>query len=154
MSGRRRPGPAPEGIVALRRSPAVIGLLRACGLPTDDLRAGLAVRWWGLRSGGHLVGVVGLETHGREALLRSLAVRPEAQGTGTGTTLVAHAEAQARRLGLTRLHLLTTTAEAFFARLGYARTERAAAPEAIARTAQFAGLCPSSAAFMSKELRP
>lgn len=154
MSGRRRAGPAPEGIVALRRSPAVIELLRACGLPTDDLRAGLEVRWWGLRAGGRLVGVVGLETHGREALLRSLAVRPEARGTGTGAALVAHAEAQARRLGLARLFLLTTTAETFFARRGYARAERAAAPAAIARTAQFAGLCPSSAAFMSKELRP
>jgi amino-acid N-acetyltransferase len=50
------------------------------------------------------------------------------------------------------IYLLTTTAEEFFARRGYRRTERSSAPVAIRNTREFAGICPVSSAFMNKLL--
>jgi amino-acid N-acetyltransferase len=96
--------------------------------------------------------IVGIELHGASALLRSLAVVPEARSAGLGAALVAHAEAHARAQRARAIYLLTTTAETFFAALGFARVARESAPPAIRRTREFAALCPSSSAFMAKEL--
>lgn len=53
--------------------PAVMRLLQGCGLPVDlEAADGCVV----LRSGTGLAGCVALEAYGRDALLRSLAVRP------------------------------------------------------------------------------
>ena len=65
---------------------------------------------------------------------------------------MAEAERHARSRGVRELYLLTTTAERFFERLGYRRTGRENAPEAIRGTQEFSGLCPSSSAFLVKEL--
>jgi N-acetylglutamate synthase-like GNAT family acetyltransferase len=48
--------------------------------------------------------------------------------------------------------LLTTTARAFFDKLGYAAVDRAGVPGAIRATAQFSALCPDSATVMVKRL--
>ena len=48
--------------------------------------------------------------------------------------------------------LLTTAAEPFFTRHGYRAANRQTAPEAIRRTREFAGLCPASAAYLTKDL--
>nr|WP_298170223.1 arsenic resistance N-acetyltransferase ArsN2 [uncultured Pseudomonas sp.] len=128
-------------------------LLAACGLPTDDLQdPANRLRLFGCRGDGHLLGLVGLEMHGRDVLLRSLAVADAARGQGLGQLLVAHAERHAAAQGAQTLYLLTTTAEAFFSQRGYRQAERATAPRAIAATRQFAGLCPAAAAFMCKSL--
>jgi amino-acid N-acetyltransferase len=50
------------------------------------------------------------------------------------------------------LYLLTTTADAFFRRLGYEQTARELAPPAIKATREFSSLCPSSSIFMVKQL--
>ena len=97
-------------------------------------------------------GLVGLELFGDVALLRSLVVVPAARSSGMGTALVRYAENYARSQGVRTLYLLTTTAEGFFARLGYSHAARDAAPPAIRSTREFAGLCPASSAFMSKQL--
>ena len=86
------------------------------------------------------------------ALLRSLAVAPDWQGRGLGAALLAHAERTARQRGITTLYLLTTTAEAFFARHGYVRLPREAAPPVLHQTAEFAALCPASAVCLTKPL--
>src|SRR5690606_25859306 len=83
---------------------------------------------------------------------RSLAVAPRWRGAGLGAALVAAAEAEARRLGVRRLYLLTTTASAFFARLGYQRTARDDAPPPLCATEQFTSRCPSSSHLMVKRL--
>jgi amino-acid N-acetyltransferase len=74
------------------------------------------------------------------------------RGGGHGKALVSHAEAWASQHGVEALYLLTTTAAEFFARLGYVAIPRSEAPAAIAATAQFASLCPSSSTFMRKVL--
>jgi amino-acid N-acetyltransferase len=67
--------------------------------------------------------------------------------------LVAACEQYAIESGIDTLYLLTETAETFFECLGYTRLPRDRAPAAIVRSAQFASLCPSSAAFMARTLR-
>ena len=131
---------------------AVRNLLTAAGLPTADLTAAPLADFWGCDDGANLIGVVGLEIYGTVALLRSLAVAPAWQGQGLGSALVAHAEQAARQRGLAALYLLTPTAEAFFARHGYVRLSREAAPPLLHRTAEFAALCPASAVCLMKAL--
>jgi len=84
--------------------------------------------------------------------LRSLAVASSRRSAGLGSRLVAHAERHAQDQGVKSLYLLTTTAEAFFQRRGYARIPRENAPAAIKDTKEFAGICPVSSAFMVKKL--
>ncbi|MFO7645287.1 MAG: arsenic resistance N-acetyltransferase ArsN2 [Desulfosarcina sp.] len=130
----------------------VEALLTACDLPVADLQDNVRVHFFGTRRDGELVGVVGVERHGEIGLLRSLAVTAAFRNGGLGRALVAHAEAWATHSGLKTIYLLTLTAGGFFKRLGYRRVDRAAAPPAIAVTAQFSGLCPSTATFMAKGL--
>jgi amino-acid N-acetyltransferase len=66
--------------------------------------------------------------------------------------LTDHAEQYAASMGVRSIYLLTTTAEAFFKRLGYEHIERSQAPPSIQRTREFASLCPASSAFMVKSL--
>lgn len=128
-------------------------LLTACNLPSDDLQDAVNnLQLFGCAIDGHLIGLVGLEMHGADALLRSLAVADAARGQGLGDQLLAYAERQATTHGVQAVYLLTTTAEVFFAQRGYRLSDRAAAPLAIAATRQFCGLCPASAAFMRKRL--
>jgi amino-acid N-acetyltransferase len=148
----RRPASKPR-IAAIEFDEDVGALLTRCGLPAADADAS-GIRLYGCRRAGALAGIVGLEPYGSVGLLRSLAVAEGARTHGLGHALVAHVEKVAARSGVRELYLLTTTAADFFARLGYANASRRAAPAAIAATTQFTGLCPSSATFMSKTLRP
>jgi amino-acid N-acetyltransferase len=132
--------------------PAVRKLLEACGLPTADLSACRMEDFFGCGPAAGLAGVVGLELLGEVALLRSLAVDASRRNTGLGSRLLAHAERYARERGVVSLYLLTTTAEDFFRRRGYQRLPRELAPPAIRNTAEFAGICPMSSAFMTRRL--
>jgi amino-acid N-acetyltransferase len=128
-------------------------LLAACHLPTDDLLVPVTSRrLFGCQLDGRLAGLVGVEIHGPDALLRSLAVADSARGKALGAGLLAYAEQYAAAHGVQAIYLLTTTAETFFARRGYSLAQRIAAPPAIAATQQFSGLCPAAAAFMLKRL--
>ena len=131
---------------------AVKQLLSESSLPIEDITAQHLQHFFGCGSGLELEGLVGLELYGEVALLRSLAVASSRRGSGVGSGLVAHAERHARDQGVQSLYLLTTTAEAFFMRRGYARIPRDAAPTAIKSTKEFSGICPTSSAFMVKHL--
>lgn len=131
-------------------SEELLSLLAQCALPTADLSPTSPVRFFGIRSGGTLVAVVGLELHGSFALLRSLAVSPPFRERGLARSLVSFAESFAAARGVDTLFLLTTTAERFFLALGYQPAARTAAPAVIQATAQFASLCPTSSAFLSR----
>ena len=76
----------------------------------------------------------------------------ERQEQEAGSALIEHAEQYAASRSVRSIYLLTTTAEAFFKRLGYERIERSQAPPSIERTREFASLCPTSSAFMVKSL--
>jgi amino-acid N-acetyltransferase len=127
-------------------------LLACAQLPRSDLDDALLQDFFYSGPAAEPTGLVGLELKGDAGLLRSLVVAPAWRGRGAGGKLVEHAEGHARSRGVKSLYLLTTTAEEFFARRGYARARREDAPAAIRATREFAVICPASAAFMVKHL--
>lgn len=131
--------------------PAVHAFLERAGLPTADLSTS-GLQMWLVEAGNALVGVIALERFGSEALLRSLAVVPEFRKRGVGRRLVARLEEDACADGVTRLVLLTETAEGFFRSLGYSVIDRGSVGEAPKQSAEFRSLCPVSAVCMSKTL--
>jgi amino-acid N-acetyltransferase len=129
-----------------------VTLLGAAGLPTEDLARLSLEHFFFAGPVDAPTGLVGLEMFGDVALLRSLVVAEPLRGSGAGSALLDHAERHARSRGVKVVYLLTTTAEAFFARRGYGHAARASAPTAIRATREFSALCPSSSAFMSRQL--
>ncbi len=125
-------------------------LLGDAGLPPDGLDAHLAttIAAW---SGDTLVGAAGLEVYGREALLRSVAVALAHRGTGLGSRLTEEMLRRAEATGVTRVWLLTETAERFFPRFGFRLVERAQVPDAVKQSAEFQGACPDTAIVMVRE---
>lgn len=130
----------------------IVPLLADCGLPVADISAARAPQFFGIRTESGLVAVIGLEVFGAVALLRSLAVSPTHRGRGLAQQLLAFAEQLAASRGVWTLFLLTTTASAFFGKLGFVPASRSAAPPAIQATPQFSGLCPASSALLSKSV--
>lgn len=127
-------------------------LLAACQLPSTDLEDQHFEHFFGCGEEADPTGVVGVELYGKSGLLRSLAVDQTARRRGCGKRLVKEVEQYAAGRGVQSMYLLTTTAEDFFAALGYRRVERAQVPEAIRNTQEFSSLCPASASVMVKDL--
>ena len=137
-------GAAPADLDAVRQ------LLGAAGLPCGDVVAAMLEHFLVARRGAGLIGVIGLEPLGEAGLLRSAAVAADERGRGLGVALTRAIERHARSLGVRRLFLLTTTAEAFFGRLGYRTVPRAEAPAAIRGTTEYRELCASTSVCMVK----
>ena len=133
---------------------AIVRLLDDAALPHADLTPEHLAHFLVLRDGDAIAGVVGMEVRDDAGLLRSLAVAADRRGGGLASRLVDALEARARASGIRTLYLLTTTAEGFFARLGYAPADRATVPAAILATEEFRSICPSTAACMAKPLAP
>jgi len=131
---------------------AVAHLLTEAGLPSSDLTTAHLENFFGCGSMSAPDGIVGVELYESVALLRSLAVSAKCRGQGCGAALVAQAERFAQSQGAKEIYLLTTTAEHFFERFGYARVQREVAPVAIQRTQEFSTLCSSSSTLMVKRL--
>jgi amino-acid N-acetyltransferase len=128
---------------------AIRALLEQCGLPTADLRDAMLELFTVCRIGGRIVGTIGLEVFAETALLRSLAVAPEHRGRRLAHDLWARVRDRARRGGIRRLYLLTTTAEPLFFRWGFRRVARDEVPAAVQATREYNALCPSTAAVMA-----
>ena len=131
---------------------AIAGLLSAAGLPVEDLDVTMFDAFVVATEGEVCVGVVGLEIHESNALLRSLAVEPQHRSRGLGARLVGAIETEARARGVTALYLLTTTATTFFERAGYTAHDRATVPASIAGTIEFSSLCPDTADCLWRDL--
>ncbi len=130
---------------------AIFTLLRDSSLPATDFEEHLRA-FTVAETEGKIVGCVGLEILGTEALLRSLAVAPGQRTRGLGSELLAAAVRCAKGAGVTRLFLLTTTAAAFFQRHEFQAQERDAVPHSIAQTLEFRSLCPSTATCLRLDL--
>ncbi|MCY4468536.1 MAG: arsenic resistance N-acetyltransferase ArsN2 [Thiotrichales bacterium] len=131
---------------------AIARLLRAAGLPVEDLDVAMLDAFVVATEGEVCVGVAGLEIYESYALLRSLAVEPRHRSRGLGAKLVDAVETEAQARGVTALYLLTTTAATFFERVGYTAHDRAAVPPAIAATTEFSSLCPDTADCLWRDL--
>lgn len=142
----------PEAISTRPPLSSVKTLLASAGLPTEDLTEQHCDHFFYVGSADAPQGIVGLEIYDDVALLRSLVVVPGGQRKGVGSALLAHAESAARDAGVRAIYLLTTTAEHYFVKCGYHRTDRDSAPSAIRSTREFAGICPASSAFMTRAI--
>lgn len=127
-------------------------MLKDSSLPWQDVGPAHLDAFLLAVDGDAIVGVVGLERCGNDALLRSLAVHPACRSSGLGAQLAGAIEQHAREAGVTSLYLLTTTAADFFSRRGYSVIARQDAPAALQRTTEFSTLCPSQATCMRKQL--
>jgi N-acetylglutamate synthase-like GNAT family acetyltransferase len=131
---------------------AVAALLKAAGLPTDDLTRAPDLHLWVLEAEGDVVGAIGIELFGASALLRSLVIASAYQRRGLGQQLVAQLEQVVQDKGVEQLILLTETAESFFRRIGYEIIDRRYVPEEVKQSAEFRSLCPVSAVCMTKSI--
>ena len=131
--------------------PAVLGLLRSADLPSAGVAEALP-QFVVAENDGQLIGVAGLEIYGRSALLRSVAVEPNWRGSGVGRTLIERALSVTRERGIDDVFLLTTTAEHYFPRFGFACVSRDSVSPALQASAEFKGACPASAVVMRKSL--
>jgi amino-acid N-acetyltransferase len=102
------------------------------------------------RNDGRVVGVAGLELYAEGALLRSVAVDPALQGQRLGHQLTESALAMAREHGVENVFLLTTTAEGFFPKFGFAPIQRNDVPASVQSSVEFQSACPASAVAMRK----
>ena len=127
-------------------------LLRLADLPETGVAEQFG-HYLVVRDDGQVAGVCGLEVHGRDGLLRSLAVDPSYRGEGLGALLVEGALDLAARIGLTDVYLLTTTARDYFLRHGFTDCPRDSAPAGIRASWEFREGCPSSSAFLRRPVR-
>jgi arsenate reductase (glutaredoxin) len=136
----------------LADDPGLTGVLKEAHLPVEDL-AEPGRSFYVFRSlSGAVLAYGGFELHGKDALLRSVVVLPDARMKRTGRNVVPLLMYRAFQKGADTAWLLTTTAAPFFEKMKFKRRERADAPLAILATREAAGLCPSSAALMSRRI--
>ncbi|MEK7204492.1 MAG: GNAT family N-acetyltransferase, partial [candidate division NC10 bacterium] len=100
-----------------------------------------------------VVGCVGMEVRGPDALFRSLAVTPAYRGIGLGRRLYSALEELAKQRGVKRAYLLTNTIGALAESWGFRRIDRGQVPPAVQETSEFRGGCCASAVPMWKDLR-
>jgi amino-acid N-acetyltransferase len=118
---------------------AILDLVEAVHLPPVGIGKALEY-FWVARAGERIVGTVGLEVYDDLALLRSLAVTPTHQHTGLGCILTETALSYLTTRQFCAVYLLTTTAEAFFARHGFCPVARDAVPASVQQSVEFQGV--------------
>lgn len=128
-------------------------LLQQADLPHEDFAAHLR-HFLVARHDGAVVGAVGFELRGSDALLRSLVVAPGWRGDGLGGALLRRIQDEAQRQGVRQFYLLTTTAEKFFSRHWFQKIARERVPAAVAASPEFQGLCPASAVCLTRTVQP
>jgi N-acetylglutamate synthase-like GNAT family acetyltransferase len=106
-----------DAIIPARRDdqPKIVALLKQYELDWHDVGKEDYRKFLCLINEHGVVGCVGLEVYGEEAVLRSLAVMEEHRGGGYGWMLADTVINMARRRGVRRIYLVTATASDFFA---------------------------------------
>lgn len=131
--------------------PRIEALLTSSNLPLAGVKEALP-GFVVAEQGNDIVGVAALEVCCDNALLRSVAVRPEYRSRGLGRTLVTRLIGDAEARGIHALYLLTTTAERYFPSFGFRKVERSEVPEDVRATEEFTSACPASATVMALPL--
>jgi amino-acid N-acetyltransferase len=117
----------------------ILDLVETVHLPSEGIAEAMEY-FWVARAGEHIVGTVGLEVYDDMALLRSLAVAPACQHTGLGRALTDTALSYLTTRQFRAVYLLTTTAEAFFARHDFCLVARDVVPANVQQSSQFQGV--------------
>lgn len=132
-------------------SSAVEALLQQCNLPFEDCAEHLG-NFIGVLNQERLIALGGVQFEGSYALLRSLAVLAEFRAQGLAGKIVERLLDNLKHRGNREVYLITTTADAYFARRGFYPVARATLPFEIQATEQFSRLCPSDAQAMRLDL--
>jgi N-acetylglutamate synthase-like GNAT family acetyltransferase/2-polyprenyl-3-methyl-5-hydroxy-6-metoxy-1,4-benzoquinol methylase len=127
--------------------PRIEELLHEGSLPSDGIAAHLP-DFFVAEAGGEVIGVIGMERYGREALFRSLAVASWQRGRGIAKALMDVLVGRAKAAGVERAYALTLTIPDLLQRWGFAAIAREAAPAAIRGTTEFTGCCSSAPLFV------
>lgn len=130
----------------------IMQLLSAAKLPVDDLPPLLNNFLAAVDDTGQVIGVAGFEIYGTNALLRSVAVKPEFRNQGIADKLLQEVESMALLNKLKVICLLTETAPEYFSRKGYTAILRGDIPEEVKQSSEFSHVCPVSAIVMKKEI--
>ncbi len=143
--------------VSLRRAsthewPAIADLLSAVQLPLDGAGDHLS-RFWVVEREGDVIACAATEEHADAVLLRSVAVHPAVRGRGLAEHLCVTVLEESATEGFRRAYLLTTTADGFFPRFGFAPVTRADTPPSMRSSPEFKGACPDTAVVMGLTLR-
>ena len=99
-----------------------------------------------------IIGVIGLEIFGEDALLRSFAVEEEFRQKGIGTRLYNEIMEMAPAKNINQIYLLTETAQKYFELRGFGIVDRNSAPSKILDSAEFKTFCHKSAVCMRKKV--
>lgn len=126
-------------------------LLQSVALPIEDVSL-QKQKFWVVKKGETLMGVVALEYYPPNAILRSFAVKEEFRDQGLGSELFSKAIEEATKKNLTDLYLLTTTADKYFRKKGWVEKDKNKVPESIAQSREYNSICPESAVCMTLPL--
>jgi amino-acid N-acetyltransferase len=132
----------------------ILDLLSQVQLPHDGVAENVRTFLIARDESSGLIATIGLERHGKTALLRSAAVAQEFQGCGIGSQLTEQLLQQATNEGVERVVLLTTTARDFFARrFGFCETSRIEYDKELSESSEWNLPRCSSAVCMSLDLK-
>jgi amino-acid N-acetyltransferase len=127
-------------------------LLTKCELPTLYLHRHLK-SFMVAKVSKKIVGVIGVEVHGRVGLLRSLCVDQSYRGQGLAKMLNAKMLAYARVRKMDRLYVFTWDADKFASKLGFRKIDKKRIPKSIRSTWQFRILHSYPVVCMMKRIR-
>jgi amino-acid N-acetyltransferase len=127
--------------------PALAALLDQTRLPSEDIGEHVE-NFFVARWEGKILGTIGAELHGDDALLRSLAVVDSERNKGIGDALVRRLLAHLKTKEIRRVALLTTTAERYFAKRGFRQVQSELVPPFVKSTKEFQRYCPATAVCM------
>ena len=98
--------------------PAIVALLVAAGMRTEDLLAD-RTRYWVAEEGGTIIGSLGLELGSESALLRSVGIVPAFRARGIGKQLTETGLSWARANGFQRVYCFSTVAGSYWIARGF-----------------------------------
>jgi UDP-N-acetylmuramate: L-alanyl-gamma-D-glutamyl-meso-diaminopimelate ligase len=117
---------------------AIRGMLETSGMSDEPARDEQFTSFFVLSNEEGIRGSVALEVLGDDAVLRALAVHPDARGTGYGWMLADMAVGQARWRGVRRIYLLTENASDFFAaKFGFRIVDRSTLGKLVSHNETF-----------------
>jgi len=100
------------------------------------------------RDGTDIVGCGGAEAHKLAALIRSVAVADSYRDRGLGRRIVRQLLDRLASRGIREFYLLTTTAQAYFAKRGFKPIGREEIHPQLLGSAELRGACPDTAVCM------
>jgi amino-acid N-acetyltransferase len=131
--------------------PAITRLTAGAGLGAADL-ATQVESFFVAESEAAVIGAIGLQCFGGDALLRSACIDPVWRGRSVASNLVEHALTEAALEAIDNVYLFTEGAERFFSRFGFITVPPDDLPFTVTRAAERAGASPAGATAMHLRL--